>query len=87
MYSKIKKRFDELGSVPSLIIKHGLQLSCVLLSAGFIVRLINNCSGSFSFYLRALSQYIAEAGVTISAIIIIGGLMLDYYSKKSNADG
>lgn len=86
MVSKIKKRFGELNTTSSLIIKHGMQFSCLLISIGLLMHLLNSYSGNYSIYLSSLSKYITEAAVTITAIIMIGGLMFDYLFKKNKTE-
>lgn len=86
MINKIKHSFSELSAISSLIIVHGMRLSCLLMSAGLALCLSNARSGRYSIYLGALSKYISEAAVSIVAIIIIGGLMFDYYSKKYKSE-
>ncbi len=86
MYAKMKKRIGELNRIAGIILHHGMQLSCLLLVIGLAVRLKGSLLGGDSFYLSYLSQYIVEAGVTITAISVIGGLMFDYYFKKHNTE-
>lgn len=82
MKNKIKKRFNELSKISSLIIKYGMQLSCILMFAGLSLYVMNTYSSNLSLSQISLSKYIIEAAVTIAAEIIIGGLMFDYYFKK-----
>jgi hypothetical protein len=86
MINKIRHRFKELSDISSLIIVHGMRISCLLMCAGLVLRLLNAYSGSYSIYISTLSKYISEAAVSIVAIIIIGGLMFDYYSKKYKSE-
>lgn len=82
----IESRFSELSKNASLIIRHGMQLSCLLISAGLILYMVNMYSGNYSPSQSTLSKYIIEAAVTISAEIIIGGLMFDYMFKKHKSE-
>lgn len=86
MISRIKKSFRSLSETSSLIIKHGMQFSCMLISIGLAMHLLNIYSGNYSIYLGMLSKYVTEAAVTVTAIILIGGLMFDYIFKKNKKE-
>ena len=76
MRNSIKKRLNELSTVSARIIKHGMQLSCLLI----LIALAISTHGDLS----TLPKYITEASVSIFAIVIIGGLMFDYCVKRNS---
>ena len=83
MISKLK-RLDELSDISSRIIVNGMRLSCLLMFTGLALHLVNTYSGNYSLYMVALSKYIIESAVSTAAIVLIGGLMFDYYFKSTN---
>ncbi|MCK9478135.1 MAG: hypothetical protein M0R40_01360 [Firmicutes bacterium] len=86
MINKIHRRFKELSDISSRIIIYGMRLSCLLMCVGLALHLLNVHAKYGSFYISLLSKYISEAAVSITAIIIIGGLAFDYYFKKHKSE-
>jgi len=82
MMSKIIKSFKELSVIPAKLIKYGIQINCILIIIGVFLYLNNDYSSNYSFSLNELSKLIVSTSAFIFAEIIIGGLLLDYYTKK-----
>ncbi|WHH59056.1 hypothetical protein [Petroclostridium sp. X23] len=86
MNNSIKKIFttmDSIGFLPKRIIMHGVQLATGLLLIALTLHFINNNIYHFDYNINIIMFAMAKTGLVIFAEAVIGGLVVDYLSKKA----
>jgi hypothetical protein len=82
----VKKIFDaflKIGEIPKKIIKYGSWAFMIILTLGTILMFYNRVVLRYDSYFEFISTEIIIAGFMILAEFIIGGLLIDYISKKT----
>lgn len=82
---KIVTTINQIDIFPQKIIKHGVQLACGLVLIALVLFFINNNIYNNDFDIAFLTYSMAKTGLTIFAEAIIGGLVIDYFIKKSGS--
>jgi hypothetical protein len=77
------KALSNIHSLPEKIIIHGIQFSISLITLSFFLYFFN--SPKLSYELSYIIFEIAKISMVIFAESIIGGLIVDYYIKRSSS--
>ncbi|NLD47296.1 MAG: hypothetical protein GX660_08855 [Clostridiaceae bacterium] len=78
----IAKEFDKVNNFSKSLIKHGTQVSLLLLVLGTLIVLLNQTVLSYDDYVTFVGTSIIKNSFIILAEVIIGGLLIDYMTKK-----
>ncbi|MDQ2087233.1 hypothetical protein RBH29_12425 [Herbivorax sp. ANBcel31] len=79
---KIAQEFNKINKYSKAIIKYGTQISLGLLLAGTLIIVLNNRLIPYNSNLRFIGTQITRNSFIILAQVIIGGLLMDYISKR-----
>lgn len=78
----IAKELDNVNSFSKTLIKRGTQVSLLLLVLGTLIILLNQTVLSYDDYVTFVGTSIIKNSFIILAEVIIGGLLIDYLTKK-----
>lgn len=82
-WNKIKESFNNIHSLSGKIIIHGIQFATGLIIVAFILKYIN--MGNYSYSMSFNIYELVKISLVVFAEAVIGGILLDYYSKKSSS--
>ncbi|TYQ15568.1 UNVERIFIED_CONTAM: hypothetical protein Cloal_2038 [Acetivibrio alkalicellulosi] len=80
---KMAQEFNKVNKFSKSIIKYGTQISLALLFAGTIVIVLNHRVLSYNSQLVYIGTLVVRNSFIILAQAIIGGLLIDYITKKN----
>lgn len=79
---KIAEEFGKVNNFSKSLIKHGTQVSLILLVLGTLVITMNQSVLNYDDYVEFIGTMIIRNSFVILAEVIIGGLLIDYITKK-----
>lgn len=82
---KIEKIFEEFKHVNSFsksLIKYGSLAALIMLSLGTLVLILNQTVIDFDSYTKFIGTSIVKNSIIVLAEFIIGGLAIDYFTKR-----
>lgn len=80
---KIAQELSKINKLSKSIIKYGTQASLALLSLGTLIIILNQTLLSYDAYLKFVGTLIIKNSFIILAEAIIGGLLIDFITKRS----
>ncbi len=79
---KICEEFKNVNSFSKALIKYGSQAALFLLILGTILLVLNQTVLDFDSYTKFIGTLIVKNSIVLLAEFIIGGLIIDYFSKR-----
>lgn len=79
---KILTAFNSIQKLPLAIIKYGSFVSVALFTIGAVLVILNNTVLPYNSFYDQVSKEIVKMSFILGAEAIIGGLIMDFVSKK-----
>lgn len=79
---KIFEEFKQVNSFSKSLIKYGSLAALVILSLGALVLILNQTVLDFDSYIKFIGTSIVKNSIIVLAEFIIGGLVIDYFTKR-----
>ncbi|HOQ00435.1 MAG TPA: hypothetical protein PK604_06330 [Acetivibrio clariflavus] len=78
---KIFEEFKKINNFSMALITHGTVAALILLSLGISVLILNQTVLEYNSYTKFVATMIIKNSIVLMAEFIIGGLVIDYFSK------
>lgn len=79
---KIFEEFKQVNSFSKSLIKYGSLAALIMLSLGTLVLILNQTVIDFDSYTKFIGTSIVKNSIIVLAEFIIGGLAIDYFTKR-----
>jgi hypothetical protein len=79
---KILTALNSIQKLPMALIKYGSLLSAALFTIGAVLVILNNTVLPYNSFFDMVSKEIVKTSFVLGAEAIIGGLVMDFVSKR-----
>lgn len=79
---KIAKEFGKVNNFSKSLIKYGTQAALSILTIGTTIYISNHTVLNYDFYTDYVSTLLIKNSFVLLAEIVIGGLLIDYFTRK-----
>lgn len=80
---RVFSAFGKMEKMPKKLLRYGFIAAFLLFTAGTLMLFFNNMTLAYDNYINLTAKLLVKASVTITAEVLIGGLVLDYLCKAS----